>query len=154
MLPIAIMRDRRLWLLALLGLLTLVGGHWAIPASLAFLLVSKGGYWVVLAAFVFFVRALWRLCGPAALRFRPDRFDVGALILVLAVAGIWQAHEPPGYKILADEVLLLGTSMDMHYDRETTYPIRATDVQGPFQILTGVLDKRPFFFPFVVSLVH
>src|SRR5690606_34452840 len=63
-------------------------------------------------------------------------------------------QERPGFKILADEVLLLGTSMGMHYQREAAYPVRATDVQGPFTILASVLDKRPLFFPFLTATVH
>lgn len=149
-----IIKERRVWLLALLGLLAFVVGRWALPAGLAMDLVVQGGYWVILAAFALFVRAMWRLIRPGLAGWRPGRAEVGAAVLVLAVGGMWQAHETRGFKILADEVLLLGTSMDMHYTRDTTYPIRATDVQGPFQVLQGVLDKRPFFYPFVVSLVH
>lgn len=149
-----ILNERRVWLLALLGLLALVVGRWVLPAGVAMNLVVKGGYWVILAGFALFGRALWRLVGPELKGWRPHRADVGAAVLILAMGGMWQAHETRGFKILADEVQLLGTSMDMHYVRDTTYPIRATDVQGPFQVLQGVLDKRPFFYPFIVSLVH
>ncbi|MCC6416136.1 MAG: glycosyltransferase family 39 protein [Opitutaceae bacterium] len=151
---ITLLKDRRLWLLGLLGVLAFVVARWSIPTDRAFHLVVKTGYWVMLATVLLFGRALWRLAKVDMAGWRPDRAEWWALGLVLATAGLWQAHEKHGFKILADEVLLLGTSMDLHYNREPTYPIRATDVQGPYQVLQSVLDKRPFFFPFVVGLVH
>lgn len=147
-------KDRRLWLLGLLGILTFVVARWALPTDMAFHLVVKGGYWVMLVAFVLFGRAVWRLLKTDLAAWRPDRTHIWALAIIVTAAGLWQAHEKQGFKILADEVLLLGTSMNLHYGREPTYPTRATDVQGPFQVLQSVLDKRPFFFPFVVGLVH
>jgi hypothetical protein len=150
----SMIRDRRLWLFGLCGLLAFVIARWAIPTGSAVAVVVKCGYWVMLLNAVLFGWALWRLLRAESVTWRPGKRDLWALILVLAVGSMWQAHEERGFKILADEVLLLGTSMDLHYEREPTYPIRATDVQGPFQVLQGVLDKRPFFFPFLVSLVH
>ncbi len=149
-----LLKDRRLWLLGLLGVVAWAVGRWVVPTDTAFHWVVRGGYWVMLAAFLLAVRAVWRVARSAWTEWRPDRTDAWAVVLVLAVAGFWQAHEERGFKILSDEVLLLGTSMNLHYTREPTYPIRATDVQGPFQVLQSVLDKRPFFFPFVVGLVH
>lgn len=151
---ITVLKDRRLWLLTLLGVLAFVTARWVLPTGAAFQLVVKGGYWVMLATVILFVRAIWRLYRHGQQQWRPDRTHLWALLLVLATAGLWQAHGQHGFKILSDEVLLLGTSMNLHYGREPTYPIRATDVQGPFQVLQSVLDKRPFFFPFVVGLVH
>jgi hypothetical protein len=149
-----LLKNRRLILFVLLGILGVVLGRWVVPEGLAVTLVVEGGYWVILVGFSLFVRAVWRVMRPGLKGWRPDRFDVGALALIVTISGLWQAHEPKGFKILADEVLLLGTSMNMHYTREVSYPIRATDVQGPFQAIQSVLDKRPFFFPFLVSLVH
>jgi hypothetical protein len=151
---ITLLKDRRLWLLTLLGVLAFVVARWVLPVGAAFHLVVKGGYWVMLVTVILFIRAVWRLCRHGLKQWRPDRTHLWAMLLVLATAGLWQAHGHHGFKILSDEVLLLGTSMNLHYGREPTYPIRATDVQGPFQVLQSVLDKRPFFFPFVVGLVH
>lgn len=151
---ITLLKDRRLWLLALLGALAFVVARWTIPAGQAFHLVVKTGYWVMLATVLWFGRALWRLAKADLAGWWASRTDLWALLLILGTAGFWQAHEEHGFKILADEVLLLGTSMNLHFEREPTYPIRATDVQGPYQVLQSVLDKRPFFFPFVVGLLH
>ncbi|MBW7896009.1 MAG: glycosyltransferase family 39 protein [Opitutaceae bacterium] len=149
-----ILRHRLVWLMAMLGLVTLITGRWLLPAESAVQLVAKGGYWVMLLTSAFFVHGLWRLGRHAWTDWRPARGDYAAAALVMVCGGIWHAHERPGFKILADEVLLLGTSMVMHQEREVSYPIRATDVQGPFQFTHKVVDKRPFFYPFLVSLVH
>jgi hypothetical protein len=53
-----------------------------------------------------------------------------------------------------DEIMLLGTSMSMHLDKTVLVPVRGNDIQGTFAILDGMMDKRPLFFPFLVSLLH
>lgn len=147
-------RHRQVWLMVLVAMLTLVVGRWTIGPDQSIPLVARGGYWVMLTAFVLFLRALWRLGSEAWAEWRPGWADAAVLALVLAGGGLWQAHEKHGFKILADETLLLGTSMGLHFEREVTFPVRATDVHGPLQFPERRLDKRPFFFPFVVSLVH
>lgn len=148
------LRDRRVWLMAVIAVVVVVVGRFIISPGDTVPLVAKGGYWVMLAAFSCFVWALVRLFRDWWPTWRPQRADAVALALVLAGGCIWQAHEKHGLKILADEMLLLGTSMGLHYEREVAFPIRATDVQGPLQFPERHLDKRPFFFPFIVSLVH
>ena len=63
-------------------------------------------------------------------------------------------HESFGFKIVMDELMLLGTSMSMHLDRVALTPLRGNDIQGAFVVLDGIVDKRPLFFPFLVSIVH
>jgi len=53
-----------------------------------------------------------------------------------------------------DEIMLLGTSMSMHFDKTVLTPVRGNDIQGTFVIIDGMMDKRPLFFPFLVSLLH
>lgn len=149
-----ILADRRVWLIGVLGFGALLAGRWLIPSTAAVEVVAKTGYWVILAAFAVFVRALWAVVRPVVTGWRPSRGDYGAVVAILLSGGVWLAHERQGFKILADEVLLLGTSMVMHEEREVAYPARATDVRGPFEFTHRVVDKRPFFFPFLTSLVH
>src|SRR6185436_2307184 len=40
------------------------------------------------------------------------------------------------------------------FDKLAITPLRGNDVQGVFVILEGIVDKRPLFFPFLLSLVH
>jgi hypothetical protein len=170
-------RDRGVRLAALCAVVALLAGLWLLPFRLAAGLAAgggplpaqdidgvvnaaaitaavKSGYWVMLAVLVLFARAAWRVGRDAWRARRPGRAELAAFALALAGGGVLLAHEHYGFKVVEDEVLLLGTSMGMHLDREAAYPARAHDIQGPFQLVQSVLDKRPFFFPFLVALVH
>ncbi|MEI6862040.1 MAG: hypothetical protein WCL04_07285, partial [Verrucomicrobiota bacterium] len=154
-----LVRDRRVWLAAIAVAVALLAGLWLLPARLAAALAAggglsvqeidglvdataiqaavKSGYWVMLGALVLFARAAWRVGCEAWRTRRPGRTEAAALALVLAAGGVLLAHEHYGFKILEDEVLLLGTSMGMHLDRDAAYPARAHNIQGPFQIAQG-----------------
>ncbi len=150
----AFVSDRRCWLFALIAALACVLGFVAVPDQLAIKLVSKVGFWFVLAAFVIWVRALW-LTFSAELKAWSWRTADWASIVVVAVGGmVLLAHESFGFKIVMDEIMLLGTSMSMHLDKTALTPLRGNDIQGAFVILEGIVDKRPLFFPFLVSLLH
>jgi hypothetical protein len=150
----SLLLDRRLWLAGLTTVLGLVLGLWTFSPSAALKLVSHLGYWVVLGVFVMFVWAVQRVVGRVFADWRPSSYRLRVAAFIGIAGCILLAHEKYGFKILADEALLLGTSMGIHHVREVAYPLRATDVQGPFQILDRRVDKRPFFYPFLVSLVH
>ena len=149
-----LVRNRRLWLLLLIAGLVIATTRLALTQTQSFTFVVKGGYWFMLALVIVLGRALWRSGTVEWVRKNFIRFDAAVLVLVLICTSVWWSHEKPGFKILADELLLLGTSMGMHHERLASYPSRATDVQGPFQIIERVLDKRPLLFPFLVSTVH
>jgi Dolichyl-phosphate-mannose-protein mannosyltransferase len=149
-----IFTDRRVWLLMLLLAVVAVVCRQLLPPDLGFKFVGAGGYWLTFALVVMFLRAcvsVVREMWPGA---KFGRFDVCVLAGVAGITAVWCAHDRQGYKVLADEVLLSGTAMGMHYERLATYPIRATDVQGSFEILTRALDKRPLLFPWLVCTVH
>lgn len=146
--------DRRFWLLTLALVLVVIVSRWTLPTQTAFQCVVYGGYWITLFLVVLFFRAVIPLIRARWLGANLGRFDAWVFAATLAITGLWSAHEKPGFKILQDELLLLGTSMGMHYERFAAYPERATDVQGAFQVLDRVLDKRPLLFPFLVSTVH
>ena len=145
---------RRLGLAGGLGIITALGGLFFLPAKAALNGLTHGGYWLVLAAFVAWAWALTREL-PAWWRSmvwtRADRWAAG----VIAVLGtILVVHEEAGFKILMDEIHLLGTSMAMHLERAVYVPQRANDLQGIFELMAGQVDKRPLFFPLLVSLIH
>ncbi len=149
-----LVRDRRIWLFLLLTVLAVVISRFSLSGQTAITWVVKGGYWAILLAVWLFGTALWRTVRDDIRRFRVQSSHLVAASLIAISGFVLLAHERYGFKILADEELLVGTSMGMHYNREVAFPSRATDIQGPFQLLDNVLDKRPFFYPFVVSLVH
>jgi len=53
-----------------------------------------------------------------------------------------------------DEIVLVGTSRQMHLDREPLTPHRALYGRNYLVVSHAYLDKRPVFHPFLVSLVH
>lgn len=147
--------DRRFQLFLLVGLLAVLLGFFAIPAGTALYLVTKGGYWAVLGTTLWFGWALYELARggrpwPEVLKSYPPR----VLLLLLGCGLLLLVHEKFGFKILMDEIMLLGTSMGMHFDKEPLVPLRGHDLQGAFQLLEGRLDKRPLFHPFLVSVLH
>lgn len=146
--------DRRLQLFVLCSALSLVLGFFSFSDTTALLVVAKAGYWFELAAFLLFAHALWRTFREELRSFSWRTFDWPTFGLVAACGTILLVHEARGFKIVMDEVMLLGTSMNMHFNREATAPLRGNDIQGAFALLEGSVDKRPLFFPFLLSLAH
>ena len=152
-----VLADRRLWLFALVSAASAATGFILVPDRMALSVVTSTGYWCVLAAFVLFVRALWRTYREdlAGIRKAGARgFDWVSLAVVAFGGTVLIVHESFGFKIVMDEVMLVGTSMSMHFTRTVLTPIRGGDVQGAFVIFEGMMDKRQLFFPFLVSILH
>ena len=63
-------------------------------------------------------------------------------------------HEDYGYKILMDEYNLTSTSLNMHVDKSAYTPTRGRIIQGEYEFIDGYIDKRPFLYPFLVSIIH
>lgn len=146
--------DRRIWLFALLAALAVELGFFALRGEVAIVFVSRAGYWFVLAAFVLFCRALWQTFREDVRALRWRKVDWASAAVVGLGGVVLLVHETFGFKILMDEIMLLGTSMSMHFDKTVLTPMRGNDIQGAFVILDGMMDKRPLFFPFLLSLLH
>lgn len=147
--------DRRLQVLALTSLLAFVLGFIALPANSALAVITAGGYWAMLGTVVWYGWSLTLLVKtdrPWAV-WKKD-YPPGIVLLVIGCGSLLLMHEQYGFKILMDEIMLLGTSMGMHFDKHPLVPIRGHDLQGAFQLLEGRLDKRPLFHPFLVSTLH
>jgi hypothetical protein len=147
-------RDRKLWLLVLTSLLALVLGFVAIKGNAAIQVVGRGGYWFVLVTFLLWGWSLWQCFGESLRALRWRTLDYKMHGLVAACGTLLLTHEPFGFKILMDEILLLSTSMSMHLNRIATAADRGNDINGVFALMGGILDKRPLFHPFLLSLVH
>jgi hypothetical protein len=149
--------DVRLALAGAAGLLAVYLGFLGVSVEAAELFIKHAGYYVILASFALFVHALWRLWRqpvPGA----PDPLTRGqALVVTLAIAGfsfLAINAEPFRSKILNDEFVLQSTAFNMHYFREVAMMVRGYDIQGVFLCTDSYLDKRPYLYPFVVSLFH
>ena len=108
----------------------------------------------MLLAFVLFawylVRSLWadRVQLPAKRGWWKVALFVGGMAVFLHL------HERHEFKIVADEVVLSSTAMEMHFERQAAVVVRGYDYAGNFTPLNVYVDKRPLLFPFFVSLVH
>lgn len=147
--------DRRLVLFLLTAALAVILGFIAFNPEQSLQAVIYGGYWAMLLLTLLFGWSLLKLA-------RDSRADLSGwrdkprwpAALIIGSGLLLLLHETYGFKILMDEVMLLGTSMSMHFDKTALVPMRGHDIQGAFQLLAGQLDKRPLFQPFLVSLLH
>lgn len=151
---VAFCADRKLWWLVASAAAAVILGFIAIPDVPAITFVSKAGFWLVLAAFGIFSFALWRTWREEWTGRLSRPVDWVSVAVVAAGGVVLLVHETFGFKIIMDEIMLLGTSMSMHLDKTVLVPVRGNDIQGTFVILDGMMDKRPLFFPFLVSLLH
>lgn len=134
--------------------LALALGFVLVPDRLAIHLVAKVGFWFVLVAFVIWVWALGKTLAADFKAWSWRRADWTSVVVIVAAGVVLLVHETFGFKIVMDELMLLGTSMSMHFDKAAVTPLRGNDIQGAFVLLDGIVDKRPLFFPFLVSLLH
>lgn len=128
--------------------------HFSVPTAQAIL--RQGGYYIILLTGVLWGVALWRLARRAydspIDSTSKGRWAAIALTLLLTVVAV--SHEPYRGKILYDEYVLQSTAYNMHFFRENAAMVRGYDIQGVFLSVDSYVDKRPVFFPFILSLVH
>ncbi|MBI5771815.1 MAG: hypothetical protein HZA93_28850 [Verrucomicrobia bacterium] len=146
---------RRLGLFALCGALAAGVGFFAITPRQAESLITQGGYFFLFAVFAGFViyagrvvqarRAVWQawLRAPG-----------WPLVVITAASAVALWSDPFKHKILFDEYVLQGTALHMHTTKEVGTVIRAYDIAGSWTPIDTFLDKRPYFFTFLVSLAH
>ncbi len=125
-----------------------------LPAEAALDVLRQGGYWVMLVAVVAFAWALARVASQWRDALNWARSDTLSAIALAALGVVLLVHEEAGFKILMDEIHLLGTSMAMHFDRQVFVPQRAHELNGVFELMGGMVDKRPLVFPFLASALH
>jgi 4-amino-4-deoxy-L-arabinose transferase-like glycosyltransferase len=146
--------SRRLILFALIAALALTVSFWSFTAVQAVAFVRVAGYWMVFAAFALFVWVAWRSLRKDFAELRAWRTWALPVAATLLVAGFLHLHEPHAYKIVADELLLQLTAKEMHLHRGASVVLRGYEYAGTFVPLASMVDKRPLFFPFLLSLVH
>lgn len=122
-------------------------------------LLQRFGYFTMLATFVWWLISLWKIARseptfkqavsrPALRRHRQ------AWVLIAGLTVVAWLTVPYSYKVLYDELVLQSTALNLHFFRELGTLVRGYEIEGVFQSLDTYLDKRPFFYPFLVSLAH
>jgi hypothetical protein len=148
--------ETRLVLFGACGIGAVYVGFLALPVAIAETLVKRGGYYVMFAACALFLHALWRYWSRRTPVWSPltaqQRWLTGGAVALFSLLAI--GAEPFRSKILNDEFVLQSTAFNMHFFRDVATMVRGYDIQGLFLSTDNYLDKRPYFYPFVVSLVH
>lgn len=80
------------------------------------------------------------------------RWDVLFVLLVSVSVHLQETHK---FKVLMDEVSLINTSRVI-YEKQEAYSAAGLDYENEVFVLSrdGYVGKRPYLFPFAVSLVH
>lgn len=118
-------------------------------------LIVHGGYFYILAVFV-----LWLYYAGRVLATRRDVWTAWlrrpglAGLTLLAASGFALWSDAFAHKVLFDEYVLQGTAWHMHLTKEVGTPLRAYDFAGTWLVIDTFLDKRPYFFTFLVSFLH
>lgn len=123
------------------------------PVELASAVVRYTGYYFVLAAGLVFAVCqirIWRRAG------RGRWLGKGLVPAVAAtLLGTWLlfAQAEPGFKIAMDDYILASTARNLHESREVVATLQV--VPGAVDAEPQVfVDKRPWLYPLLVSLVH
>jgi hypothetical protein len=145
----------RLGLFGLAAVAAVYFGFLGLDVETSGMLVKKFGYYVMLLTFVLWVAGLWRLWQERSPGEGPGRRELlwaGTAIALFTAMAV--AAEPFRSKVLFDEFVLQSTAFNMHFFRDTATMVRGYDLVGAFLSLDNYLDKRPNFYPFLISLVH
>lgn len=144
----------RMLLLLLSIIISIYLGFFALEGTAAINFVKHTGYWFMAVSLGLLLLQLARMLfrkGREPLRWP---FDWKAT-LFLAAMSLWLCLVvEDGYKIVMDEPVLASTALQMYQEQEAITVARAYRLDGEFLLLDAFVDKRPFFFPFLVSLLH
>jgi len=146
---------RRILLFVLCGVLALGTGYFAVPTVAAGHLIINWGYYYILGVFSLFVFYASRLARSrsevwkAWIR-RPGM--AGIAIASGVLFAVWS--DSFKHKILFDEYVIQGTAYEMHVTKQVSTILRAYNIGGTWLSIDTFLDKRPYFLPFLASLMH
>ncbi len=148
--------DRRRALLFLVsGLLAGAAGFVLVAPPVAEKLIVAGGYYYLLgvfAAFAFFAGRVAAARREVWAGWWRGRGGVALALVAGTLFTVWS--DTFQHKVLFDEYVLQGTAWHMHLTKEVGAPVRAYDIQGTWLAIDAFLDKRPYFFTFLISLAH
>ena len=124
-------------------------------SAAAIQLVQHGGYWLILLTFLLLLLNLYQRVRARTMgAWLPRKQWRLPASYVLICTALLLMMQPSGYKITMDEPVLAATALQMHLEKEVMTVARGYEVNGVFSLLGGYVDKRPYFFPFLASLLH
>ncbi|MFP4204012.1 MAG: hypothetical protein ACLFS4_06730 [Opitutales bacterium] len=140
--------------LAALSLAVGLGVAFLVPVEAAPEFVRHGGYLFVFVACACFGFYLWRsLRGGRPWRSYSREKLVGVAAMLL---GGWLlfVHADFGPKIAMDDYILASTARNLHESREVRTTLRVEPEGERFAPAETRVDKRPWLYPFLVSVLH
>lgn len=140
--------------LAILVCLALAGFGVVCRPEMAQAIIRHAGYFLTFAGTV---ACLAYLIPMIRNGLRLDLVRREWLFAALCVAGggwLVFAHADFEYKIAMDEYILASTARNMHESREVVATSRVERFGSQYQAADVFVDKRPWFYPFVVSVLH
>ena len=135
----------------------------ALPREAADAVVRHAGYYCILLAVLGFVSYLVDYYRSFGSRIRGQLWGVRGRFWSELLSGIGAvligslllfAHAEWGPKIAMDDYLLSATAKQMHETREVAMVTVGREISGTFKPLEVELDKRPWFYPFLVASLH
>lgn len=150
----------RLALFGATGLTAFAYGFLVHSAAEAGQLLQRHGYLAMLGTFFWWGWAMCRLAAWNDVRREAAGWRTwlvvhrAAIGLIVGLSLVACLAVPFSYKVLFDELVLQCTAWNLHFFREFGTMLRGYEVEGVFRSLFVYVDKRPFFYPFIVSLVH
>ena len=146
---------RRGTLFALFGALAFVLGYVTVTSVTAGHLIIAWGYYYILGVFSLFCLYALRLARARGEVLRGWIRRPGAAGVAIAAGTLFAVWSDSfRHKILYDEFVIQGTAYEMHVTKQVSTILRAYDLGGTWLSIDTYLDKRPYFFPFLVSLLH
>jgi len=145
--------------LALFGAVSVVSvafGFLAFNVNDSRILVQRYGYYSIAITFAWALVAMSRVV-PEWVRNWPRLSRKESFTLVVTIVGLTAVAlmtVPYTYKVLYDEFVLQATTWVLHESREVGAIVLGYEIEGTFSTMQTYLDKRPFFFAFLVSLIH
>jgi len=143
-------------LCSVVGVLVLLATYVCVPIEAAESLVRYTGYWFTFSAAVCF--AYYCVCQRAILLDKLKGLGKKTLCYLLGgwcIAGLLLfAHANFGPKVMMDDAVLESTARSLHENREVYVSTYGRAIENAFVSFDGYVDKRPWLYPFVVSIVH
>ncbi|MGJ8652014.1 MAG: hypothetical protein ACSHX8_01960 [Opitutaceae bacterium] len=137
---------------AVCGSVLLVLSYLFISPEMAQSVVRYAGYWFTFSALVGLLLYGYRSWSSVLrvnrriLLYCSISWCVGSALLFV--------HAELGPKILMDDVILESTARNLHENREVYVTTYGRAIENQYMTFEGYVDKRPWLYPFCVSLMH
>ena len=110
------------------------------------------GYYFIFISFLLWVVYLFKIYFAKLKSIIRNHYP-GLLLSVILMTLIF-CIAPPKFKVLADETNLIGISMAMFQSKKASLPLQGFNIDYQKPEYSSKVDKRPIFYPLLISLVH